>query len=192
MEDDSANVDAFQGLALSQNFLDVPGNGLSLAIRIGRQDQRIVAFEGFSDIIDAFFSLPVHLPRHIEIVIGTHRAVLRRQVTHVAIARKYVIIGTKILIDGLRLGRRFNYDNCHGGAAKSLCFCLSPNILMPLVAGLSLPSARYELTLLSPFVNSSDETRSRILHEERHLSLPAKAHGIHRQAMNSARYRQLQ
>ena len=165
MEDDSANVDAFQGLALSQNFLDVPGNGLSLAIRIGRQDQRIVAFEGFSDIIDAFFSLPVHLPRHIEIVIGTHRAVLRRQVTHVSIARKYVIIGTKILIDGLRLGRRFNYDNCHGWAAKSLCFCLSPNFLMPLVAGLSLPLAGYELTLLSPFVNSRDETRGQNFRE---------------------------
>jgi hypothetical protein len=67
-----------------------------------------------------------------------------------------LIIGTKIFINGLRLGRRFNYDNCHGWAAKSLCFCLSPNILILPVAGLSLPWASYELTLLSPFVNSSD------------------------------------
>ena len=42
----------------------MPGNGLSLAIRIGRQDQRIVAFQGFGDIVDAFLGQTTAFKRH--------------------------------------------------------------------------------------------------------------------------------
>ena len=41
------------------------------------------------------------------------RAVLGRQVPHVAERRQYLVAGAKVFIDGLGLGRRFNNDDIH-------------------------------------------------------------------------------
>ncbi len=51
-----------------------------------------------------------HAVFHGETVLGIYGAFLRHQIAHVAIRSQHLEILAEILLDGLRLGRRFN-DN---------------------------------------------------------------------------------
>jgi hypothetical protein len=91
----------------------VPGDGLALAVRVGRQNKGIGAFEGMGDIVHPLLGLGVDLPEHLEIIVGIDRSVLSRQVPDMAKGGQDLVTGAKILIDGLRLGRRLNNNNFH-------------------------------------------------------------------------------
>ena len=60
-----------------------------------------------------FSALAVDLPVHGEVLVGPHRAVLRRQVAHMAVAGQHLVAAAEILVDGLGLGRRFDDDDVH-------------------------------------------------------------------------------
>ena len=76
MENDTFDIDVVQCVAFFQNFLQMPGNCLTLAVRIGRQIQVIRALYGFFDRLQVFFRLGVDQPDHPEIVVRLDRAVL--------------------------------------------------------------------------------------------------------------------
>jgi hypothetical protein len=57
--------------------------------------------------------LGVDLPQHAEIVLGIDRAVLGRQVPHMAERGQHLIATAQIFIDRLGLGGRFNDDDIH-------------------------------------------------------------------------------
>ena len=73
-----------------------------------------------------------------------------------AIAGEHAKIGAEIFVNCLRLSGRFDYDNCHGSEAETLCFCLSSKVYYRRQWSPTLPPARYELTSLSLFVNRAD------------------------------------
>ncbi len=121
VEDHSGHLLAAQSLAAAQLLADMPGDRLALAIRIGGEDEPIGGLEGLGDGLDAAFGFVVDLPAHGEVFLGTHRSVLGRQIAHMAEARQDRVIGPEILIDGLRLGRRFDDDDIHRCGASSSC-----------------------------------------------------------------------
>ena len=99
------DIDPLERLAVLEDAPDMPGNGLSLAVRVGGQDQALRAFDGGNDFTDVFFRLGVGFPVHGEAVIRTDRAVLRRQITDMSVAGDDMIVLPQVLVDGLGLGR---------------------------------------------------------------------------------------
>ena len=117
VEDDPLDLGAAGERALLlQDFQHVPGNGFAFAVRVGRQDQLVRAFEGVDDVLDALLGPGVDLPDHGEVFVRLHRAVLGRQVADVAEARQHLIAGAQILIDGLGLGRGLDDEDVHADA----------------------------------------------------------------------------
>jgi len=113
VEHDALDRDALDRLALFQHLGQMPGDRLALAIRIGREEQRLGAFQGLDDVLDALFSALLDLPRHGEIFVGADRAILGGQIAHMAIAGEHDIVVAKVFVDGLRLGGRLDDDDVH-------------------------------------------------------------------------------
>ena len=113
VEDDAADLHAAQGLAAVQLLGDVPGDGLALAVRVGRQIEPRGALEGLGDLLQPLVRPRVDRPDHGEAVVRQHRAVLGRQVAHVAIAGQDPEVVAQVLVDGFRLGRRFDDNDVH-------------------------------------------------------------------------------
>ena len=70
-----------QDLLFLQDLEHVPGNGFAFAIRVGRENEAVGAFDGLGDVVEALLGLGVDLPEHVEVVLRVDRAVFRRQVT---------------------------------------------------------------------------------------------------------------
>ncbi len=113
VEYDPLDLLILERLLLVERFQHVPGDGLALAIRVGRQDQRVGALEGTRDVIDALLGLRVDLPKHLEIIVRVDRPVLGRQVADMAKGGQHLVTGTKIFVYCLRLGGRLDNDNFH-------------------------------------------------------------------------------
>ena len=75
-------------LLLLEHPQDVPGDGLALAVGVGGQDQLVGVLHGVRDLSHDLGGLAVDVPVHLEVVVGLDRAVLRRQVAHVPVARR--------------------------------------------------------------------------------------------------------
>ncbi len=104
VEDDALDIDTLQGAALLQDFLDMPGNGFSLAIGVGGEIKALGALDGARDLAHPLGCLVLDFPGHGEVLIGPHRAILGREVADMAIARQDRIALAEIFVDGLRLG----------------------------------------------------------------------------------------
>ena len=115
IEDDAFDRLVFQDLLALQDFQDVPGDRLALAIRIGRQDDAVGAFDGLGDIRQPLRRFGVDVPQHREIGVRVDGAVLRRQIAHMSERGINLITTTKIFVDGLGLRRRFDDDDIHSG-----------------------------------------------------------------------------
>jgi hypothetical protein len=98
--------------------LQVPADRLSLAIRVGRQDQFVIGFQRLGDRLYMLAAFGGDLPQHAKTVLGIDRAVLGRQVAHMAIRGQNRIAGTKIFVDCLGLGGRFDDNDWHGFPGK--------------------------------------------------------------------------
>jgi len=91
----------------------VPGDRLALAIRVGGEDELVGIFDGVGNFPDDFLRLTIHVPVHVEVVVGFHRAILGRQVADVPIGGDDLVGRPQVLVDGLRLGGGFHDDNVH-------------------------------------------------------------------------------
>ena len=91
----------------------MPGNGLSFAVGVGGQDQLVGRSDGIGDLAHDLAGSAIHVPVHGKVLVGLHRAVLGRQVAHVAVGREHFVAGAEILIDRLGLGDQFDNDNVH-------------------------------------------------------------------------------
>ena len=85
VEDDALHRLALEGPLFPQNFHDMPGNGLPLAVGVGGENQTVVGLEGGGNVGQALGGLAVHLPVHLEIGVGADGTILGRQVTDMAI-----------------------------------------------------------------------------------------------------------
>jgi hypothetical protein len=111
----------------------VPGDGLALAIRIGRQDQLFGALGRLGDFLDPGGAAAFDFPGDGEVFLRPHRPVLRGQVADMAEGGQHLIIGAKILVDGLGFGRGFDDDDFHGLLRSALQtaalnFCRAPKM----------------------------------------------------------------
>ena len=101
-----------QLLAL-QNFMDVPGDRLAFPVRVGRQDHAVGVLDRAADVAHPLGGLRVDFPAHREIVVRVDRAVLRRQIPHMAERGVDLVVLAQIFVDGLRLGRRLDDHDFH-------------------------------------------------------------------------------
>ena len=97
----------------AQDFEHVPGNGLSLAIRIGGEDDAVRGFDQSRYVGEALAGLAVHFPQHFEIIVWIDRAVLGRQIAHMAERGYDLKVLAQIFVDRLGLGGRFDDDDVH-------------------------------------------------------------------------------
>ena len=103
----------FQRAAFAQRLFEVPADRLAFAVGVGREDERVVILECVGDGLDMLAAVGADLPCHVEIVVGIDRAVLGRQVAHMAIGCQHGVILAKILVDRLRFGGGFHNNNWH-------------------------------------------------------------------------------
>ena len=74
-----------QCLAVPKGFFKVPADRFTFAIRVGREDQFRVIFQGVRDGLDVLFRIARDLPLHLEPVIRIDRSILWRQVADMAV-----------------------------------------------------------------------------------------------------------
>ena len=99
-----------QHAALGQQFAHVPTDRLALAVRVGGEDQAVGLFGQIADLADAALFVAVQLPVHREVLVRADRTVFRRQVADVAVGGEDAVVLAQVLLDGFRLGGRFDDD----------------------------------------------------------------------------------
>ena len=113
VEDDALDVDALQRVALLQHVAHMPGDRFALAIRVGGEIEMLGAFDRLGDVVQPLLRLAVDLPGHGEVFVRPHRAVLGRQIAHMAVGGQHGVAFAEIFVDGLGLGRQLNDDDVH-------------------------------------------------------------------------------
>jgi hypothetical protein len=76
----------------------MPGDRFAFAVGVGREIEPLGAAHRLGHRLDVLLGFAVDLPRHREIVVGQHRAVLGRQVADMAIARHDLVVGPRYLL----------------------------------------------------------------------------------------------
>src|SRR3546814_2434739 len=87
------------------HFLDVPGNRLALAVRVGREDQRLGLLRLVGDGAQLLGLVGIGFPFHRETGVWIDRAVLGGKIADVTIGCEDAIFAAQIFFDGLCLGR---------------------------------------------------------------------------------------
>ena len=86
----------------------MPGNGLALTIRVGREQERVGLFQGPGDGIDVLLVAFDDLVIHLETAARVHRAFTGHEVPHVTIGGQHLEVLAQVLLQRFRLGRRFD------------------------------------------------------------------------------------
>ena len=107
------DADPVDRVALLERGEQVPGDRLAFAVGIGRQVEVVGRLERPGDLGDPLLPVGEQLVDDPEVLVRPHRAVLLRQIAHVAVAGQDVVAGAQILVDVLGLGRGFDDDDVH-------------------------------------------------------------------------------
>ena len=113
VEHHALDRDLVQGLLAVQHLIDVPGDGLALAIGVGGEDQLVRPLHRLGDLVQPLRRLGLHVPMHLEVLVRQDRAVLGGQVANVPVGGEHAIARPQIFVHGLGLSRRLNDDNVH-------------------------------------------------------------------------------
>ena len=105
-----------QQLLALEDFVDVPGDRLALAVRVGRQNHSVGLLDRAADVVEPLGGLGIDLPTHGEIVVRVDRAVLGRQIPHMAERGVDAIVLAQIFVDGLGLGGQLDDHDFHSGS----------------------------------------------------------------------------
>src|SRR5690606_24123492 len=84
------------------------------------EDQAVGLLRRIGDFLHPRGLVAIGLPVHREAFVRAHAAVLGRQIADVAVRGEYLVVLAEVLLDGLRLGWRFNDDELHDGSGQSL------------------------------------------------------------------------
>ena len=96
-----------------QHLVYMPGDRLTLAVRVGGEEEPVGAAHCLNDRLHVLFGFAVDLPRHRKIRVRQDRAVLGWQIADMAVACDDFVVAAEILVDGLRLCGRFDDDDFH-------------------------------------------------------------------------------
>ena len=81
--------DLAQGLLTVEHLINMPGDGLALAIGVGGEDQLARSLDRLGDLVEQLGRLGLDVPMHLEILLRLDRAVLRRQITDVTVGGEH-------------------------------------------------------------------------------------------------------
>src|SRR6185437_2899103 len=128
VEDDPMHGLAVELAARLEDLLQMPGDRLALAIRVGCEIERLRLRESAHDALDVALVLLEHLVAHRIAALRIDRPLLRHQIAHVAIRGQYLEILAQVFLDGLRLGGRLDHDQIvsHVSADPDQCRTLLP------------------------------------------------------------------
>ena len=101
---------AGQIAALEQQLVQMPRDGLALAVRVGGQIQGFGFAQRFGNSLDVLFVALDNAVAHAEVIGRVDRTFLGDEIAHVAIGGEHLEILTQVFLDGLRLGGRFDDD----------------------------------------------------------------------------------
>ena len=96
---------AFDQAALLQDLADMPADRLAFAIQVGREIDVVSQLGCLGDRVDMLLVTLDHLVGHGETMLGIDRALLRLQVTHMAIGGQDLEVLAEVFVDRLGLGR---------------------------------------------------------------------------------------
>ena len=105
VEHHAAHRHRVEGFQLLERRQHVPRNCLAFAVGVGRQIQMTGAAHRACDALQVADRTCLGLIRDGEVFVGTDRAVLGRQVAHMAVAGEHDVVAAQILANGLGLGR---------------------------------------------------------------------------------------
>ena len=91
----------------------MPGDGLALAIGVGREEERVGFLDRVGNVVDALGRGRIHFPGHGEVIVRLHRPILGRQVADMAEGGQHLVARAEIFVDCLRLCGRFDDDDVH-------------------------------------------------------------------------------
>ena len=111
VEADAVDRDALQCVLVRQHRSHVPGNRLTLTIRVGGEPQRLGALKGLCDRANLLVASRVRLPVHREILLRPDAAIFRRQIAHMSETGENGIAAAQIAIDRFGLGGGFDDDD---------------------------------------------------------------------------------
>ena len=103
--------------ALFEQLVQVPGDGLPLAVRVRGQVQGIGLLEHFGDGLNMPLVAVDDLVLHGEPLVRVNGALLGHKVAHMTIRGHDLEVGSQVLLDGFRLGGRFDNDQVHAFAS---------------------------------------------------------------------------
>ena len=91
-----------------QQVLEMPGNGFSLAVRVGGEIDGVAGSGSLFQLADQFFLAANGFIVRFKIVVDIHAKGTFGQVAQVAHTGRYLIVRPQIFADGLGLGRRLH------------------------------------------------------------------------------------
>ena len=100
----------FQQFFFFQQFIQMPGNGFTLSIRVGRQIEGLGLFKRFGYGLDMALIAFDDFVFHREVVIRVDGALFGDQVSDVTVGGQDLKVLAQIFLDGFRFGRRFYND----------------------------------------------------------------------------------
>ena len=113
VEDDAMDRFVLEGAAFLQEFVEMPGDGFTLAIRVGREIEGIGLPEFVCDCLHMFAVAVDDLVIHRKAVLRVDCALLGNEIAHMAIGSKHLEILAEIFLDGFGFGGRLYNDQVH-------------------------------------------------------------------------------
>ncbi len=113
VEDDAPDRLVLERALLAQHLQHMPGNRLALAVGVGGQNQPVGVLHRLGDLVEPLGRRRIDQPGHGKILVGAHRAVLRRQVADMAERGQNLVVTAEIFVDRFRLGGQFDDDDVH-------------------------------------------------------------------------------
>ncbi len=94
----------------------VPGDSLSLAVKVGGENQLVARFGFLFQEVDLLFALGQNMVARFEIVLDVHHPLFAGQGAHMTVGGQNLVSFTEKFFDGFRLGRRLDDYQCfcHG------------------------------------------------------------------------------
>jgi len=66
------DLDFVQGVLAVEHLEDMPGDGFAFPVGVGGEDELARALQGLGDLLQPLRRLGLHVPMHLEIVVGQH------------------------------------------------------------------------------------------------------------------------
>src|SRR6185295_13260811 len=102
-----------QRALLFHHLQHMPGDGFTLAVRVGCENQPVGALERLGDVVESAGGLGVDLPDHLKIGVRVDGTIFGGEVADMAERGQNLVGGAQILVDSLGFRRRLHNDDIH-------------------------------------------------------------------------------